>query len=621
MLTCGAAVFRATPCTASITPPAEAVIRRYIEATGGEAALDAERNFHLKGRISSAGLKGTYEAWVETPDRMVEAISLGSLQTRTGVNGARAWRTDLSLQNLQMLDGKDLEAQQAEVWFQTEQWLGPDQGDGKIVMGGKSYGADAIYDVLEITPPRGPSRRLWFSTKTGLLTRMVVNGDLHNTQQYYSGYRAIAGRLRATLVGESAADESSDQPDGLTFDNIDVNVPLDSMLFEPPVTALSPITWLGEPGRARLPFRYGTRHVWVRASINGAPPADFLFDTGASVTALDASYAKQIGLSAEGHVRVDGMGASGEAQFARVNSIRLSGTGGDGVEVRDFKVSVLDLNSELEPVMWRKVAGLIGHDFISRFVTEIDYDSLRLTLREPAGFTYTGRGTAFAMGLAGNCPTIHLELDDGCDGEFLVDVGNSFNLNVHGSMVRRCHLFQPERKEVEVWGGGFGGTFAATVCRLQRIRLGPYDWEDPIVALSLGTHGMVGSNDYSGNIGNGILERFKCTFDYAHHTLYLEPGRRYGEREHFSRSGTMFVRNGDHIITVGVTPHSGAEEAGLHPADEVVAIDGRPILRYTPEDIDRLLENGPAGSSHEITVRREGGQKTLILTLTLRDIL
>jgi hypothetical protein len=198
-------------------------------------------------------------------------------------------------------------------------------------------------------------------------------------------------------------------------------------------------------------------------------------------------------------------------------------------------------------------------------------------------------------------------------------VGNSFNLNVHGSMVRRCHLFHPSRKEVEVWGAGFGGSFSASVCRLQRIQIGPYDWEDPIAALSLSTHGMVGSKDYSGNIGNGILERFKCTFDYAHHMLYLEPGRRYGEREHFSRSGTLFVRNGDHIIAVGVTPHSSAEDAGLRASDEVLAIDGRPILHYTPEDIDRLLENGPAGSSHEITVRREGAAVTL--TLTLRDIL
>ena len=619
-LTVAGLMLGAASAAASITPVAQGIVDRYLEATGGRMALEAENNVHLRGRLSTIGLKGTYEAWIEMPDRMVEVVSLGSIQVRTGINGTQAWRTDLSLQNLQELDGRELEAEQADVWFQTQQWLGPDQGGGSVVLASRAYAVGQAFDVLEITPPVGPSRRLWFNSNSGLIERMVVRGDLHQSQQFFSGYRRIAGRLRPTVIGESPMTDGDETPDeGLVLENIEVNVPMADVLFHPPVTARSPIRWLKRDGLARMPFRYGTRHVWVRASINGAPPADFLVDTGAGLTALDQNYAASIGLVAEGHTDVDGMGAAGEARFARVNSIRVAGRGGDGVEVGDFKVGVMDLSADLEPVMWRKVSGLIGHDFLSRFVTEINYDSLTLTFRDPASFTYTGHGAAIPMGLAGNCPTVHATLDDGCDGEFLVDVGNSFNLNVHGSMVRRCRLFTPDRKEVEVWGGGFGGSFSATVCRLSRIKLGPYEWEDPIAALSLSTRGMVGSKDYSGNIGNGLLERFRCTFDYARHTLYLEPGLHYNDRDHFSRSGTLFVRSGDKVVAAGITPHSGAERAGMRPQDEILEIDGRPITRYTPEDLDRMLEDGPAGSSHEIKVRRDGRDKTL--TLTLSDIL
>jgi hypothetical protein len=613
-------VLSAAPAAAGITPVAQRIVDRYVEATGGRMALEAESSFHLKGELSSIGLKGTYEAWIQMPDRMVEVVSLGSLQVRTGINGDQAWRTDLSLQNLQMLNGRELEAEQADVWFQTQQWLGPDQGGGNVSLASRAYGVDEAFDVLDVAPPVGPSRRLWFNSNSGLLERMVVRGDLHQSVQYYSAYKRIAGRLRPTVIAETPiADEDRAPEEGMKLTTIDVNTPMADELFHPPATAHSPIRWLRKDGIARLPFRYGTRHVWVRASINGAPPADFLLDTGAGVTAIDRNYAAQIGLTAEGHAGMDGMGASGEAQFARVQSIRVAAANGDGVEVGDFKVGVIDLSSELEPVMWRKVAGLIGHDFISRFVTQIDYDSLVVTLRDPATFTYSGHGAAIPMGLAGNCPTVHATLDDGCEGDFLVDVGNSFNLNVHGSMVRRCHLFTPDRREVEVWGGGFGGSFSATVCRLSRIKIGPYEWEDPIAALSLSTRGMVGSKDYSGNIGNGILERFRCTFDYAHRTLYLEPGRRYNDRDHYSRSGTLFVLEGDRVYAAGITPRSGAEQAGLKPQDEILEIDGRPISRYTPEDIDRLLEDGPPGSSHELKVRRDGRDKTIRLTLS--DIL
>ena len=619
-LTVAGLMLSATGAAASITPDAQRIVDRYVEASGGRMALEAENNFHLKGRLSTIGLHGTYEAWIETPDRMVEVVSLGSLQVRTGINGNQAWRTDLSLQNLQTLNGRELEAEQADVWFQTQQWLGPDQGGGSVALASHAYAVGQAYDVLDIAPPVGPSRRLWFNSNSGLIERMVMRGDLHQSEQYFSRYRRIAGRLRPTVIGGSSMSDGDGTPDeGLVLDAIDVNLSMSDQLFHPPVTARSPIRWLKRDGLARMPFRYGTRHVWVRASINGAPPADFLLDTGAGLTALDQNYASSIGLVAEGHTDVDGMGASGEARFARVNSIRVTGLNGDGVEVRDFKVGVMSLSGDLEPVMWRKVAGLIGHDFISRFVTEINYDSLTLTFRDPATFTYTGHGAAIPMGLAGNCPTVHATLDDGCDGEFLVDVGNSFNVNVHGSMVRRCRLFAADRKEVEVWGGGFGGSFSATVCRLGRIRLGPYEWEDPIAALSLSTRGIVGSTDYSGNIGNGVLERFRCTFDYARHMLYLEPGLHYNDRDHFSRLGTLFLRSGDRVLAAGITPHSGAERAGLKPQDEILEIDGRSITRYTPEDLDRMLEDGPAGSSHQIKVRRDGRDQTL--TLTLSDIL
>ena len=547
---------RPASAVASITPDAQRIVDRYVEATGGRMALEAEGSFHLKGRMSSIGLTGTYEAWIQMPDRMVEEISLGSLQVRTGINGDQAWRTDLSLQNLQMLNGRELEAEKADVWFQTQQWLGPDQGGGSVSFASRSYGTGDAFDVLDIQPPVGPARRLWFNSNSGLLERMVVRGDLHQSEQYYSVYRKIAGRLRPTVIGGTQlADDDATPEEGLMLDSIEVNVPMADDLFHLPVTARGPIRWLRKDGVARLPFRYGTRHVWLRASINGAPPADFLLDTGAGLTALDVSYAGQIGLSPEGHTDVDGMGDSGEAQFARVRSIRIAGPNGDGVEVGDFKVGVMDLSADLEPVMWRKVAGLLGHDFISRFVTEINYDSLTVTFRDPAKFTYTGHGAAIPMGLAGNCPTVHATLDDGCEGEFLVDVGNSFNLNVHGSMVRRCRLFTPDRKEVEVWGGGFGGSFSATVCRLSRIQLGPYEWEDPIAALSL-EHARHGRE-------HGLLRQHRQRHPRALplHVRLRAPHAVSGAGAPLQRPGSLLAAR--HVVRPRGRPRAGS---GDHPA-------------------------------------------------------
>ena len=265
--------------------------------------------------------------------------------------------------------------------------------------------------------------------------------------------------------------------------------------------------------------------------------------------------------------------------------------------------------------------GILGADFLRRFVVEIDYDSLAVSLYDPEGFRYAGRGAPVPFELQGNCPLVDLTLDDGCTGKFLVDVGNSFHFTVHGSMVRSCQLMRgKKRREVEVAGGGVGGGFTGTLCRLDSLRIGPYAWSDPVAALTLYSSGSIGSKEIAGNIGNSVLERFRCTFDYAHSTLYLEPGRRYVEREKVSRFGAMFALVGQRVVAGNILSGSAASEAGLHWFDVIVAVDGKPLERWTREEIDRVLEEGEVGSEHEVTYKRfDLPAKTV--TVKLRDVL
>ena len=43
-----------------------------------------------------------------------------------------------------------------------------------------------------------------------------------------------------------------------------------------------------------------------------------------------------------------------------------------------------------EVVLWRKLGGLIGYDFLSHFVVEIDYDTQVVTLHDPKTYVHTG---------------------------------------------------------------------------------------------------------------------------------------------------------------------------------------------------------------------------------------
>src|SRR5436190_19974748 len=146
-------------------------------------------------------------------------------------------------------------------------------------------------------------------------------------------------------------------------DTLLANLGVEGLPFSPPLAAASggpsPVTWLGTTGTAKLPFDYRARHVWIKASVDGGPPQDFLFDTGASVTVIDSGWAAAHGLKTQGRMQAAGAGAAGGATFATLDTLRIASAAGDGVQLAGVKVAVRDVNPSFEPMSWRRLAGLM----------------------------------------------------------------------------------------------------------------------------------------------------------------------------------------------------------------------------------------------------------------------
>ncbi|MBI1799255.1 MAG: aspartyl protease family protein [Candidatus Eisenbacteria bacterium] len=588
-----------------------------VTATGGRAAWEAEHTGHLSGRVSAFGLSGTIEAWTARPDRSASATKLGPFTLLEGMDGAAAWRTDPS-GKLQMLDGRDLVRARASVWFENENYLASDHGGGQIRWIATEKDSAGTFDVLEITPPAGDSRRYAFDAATGLLVRVTLKEDQQSALSTLSDYRP-AGSRKVAYVTHTAIVNMPANALTVTLDSIEVNVPVDASHFAPPRTAAPGVRWLKQDGIARLAFQYRGRHVWLRASINGAQPADFLFDTGASITILDSAYAAKMGIETTGKMDAMGAGSSGGASFATLKSLRVAGDDGDGVELSDQKIGVLSVNGVLAPFFWRDCAGVLGYGFISQFVNEIDFDADTLVLRDPKSFEYHGAGTMIPMTLAGTVPVVRLKLDGSIEGDYRLDVGSNSTVDVHGPFAKKHALEGTTGKSLEVTGAGFGGQFTSRVVRMKRIEIGPYGWDRPIVSLSGATTGALASEDYAGNIGNQILERFKCTLDYDRHQVYLEPGQKYREPDHFSRAGVLLIKVNGVVRAGEVLKGSPAASAGLRKDDEVLSIDGKAALSCEPDDLARLFEEGAEGRKVVFEIKR--GDKVKKLKVKLKEMI
>ena len=197
---CAAGCCIAMAAHASTDPlvAARAVVERYVGATGGRAALEADSVLHVRGRITDAGLSGTFEEWRAGSDRVLRNERLGMLRTRMGYDGTLGWRTDFTSRKVGPLEGKDLEALRADAWFASEQWAR--DTTSHLTLGPSSFLSGRTLHAIEVTPPVGARQTLWFDDKTGLLVRVTHRRDQYDWNEDLSGWKTLAGRKRSTVA-------------------------------------------------------------------------------------------------------------------------------------------------------------------------------------------------------------------------------------------------------------------------------------------------------------------------------------------------------------------------------------------------------------------------------------
>jgi len=198
----------------------------------------------------------------------------------------------------------------------------------------------------------------------------------------------------------------------------------------------------------------------------------------------------------------------------------------------------------------------------------------------------------------------------------VVIFGSSSTVDVHAPFAKQKGLLNRMGKTTRFDGVGFGGSFSSEVGRLRSMSLGPYEWDDPVVVVSHATEGAFASEEFAGNIGNRILERFRVTFDYERRQVYLEPGKRYADRDHLTRAGVLMTKREGRVSVESVLANSPAEHAGMRPGDEVLAVDDREIARWDLPEISALFDEGEPGRKVAVRVRRGESEKLLRLKLS-----
>ncbi len=165
---------------AAALPTVDQVLAKYVEASGGKAAIEKISSRVTKGsfEIPAMGSTGTLVLYAKAPNKTAVVIDIpGFGLVKQGFDGTIAWSSD-PMSGLNETTGTALEAAKRDAVFHRELVL-KDQFKTIEVKGKQTVGDKETY-MLEATPETGAPEKMYFEVATGLLIR--VDGERSSPQ-------------------------------------------------------------------------------------------------------------------------------------------------------------------------------------------------------------------------------------------------------------------------------------------------------------------------------------------------------------------------------------------------------------------------------------------------------
>ncbi len=569
----------ASAAHATATPEAQRVIDRYLDATGGRAAFAAERVVHQRATAHGFGLEGTAESWLVQPDRQYTIAHLGPLTIEQGVAGARAWHR-IAGSPLQWSDGKDLDADLADAWFEAERWCEPDHGGGDVALAPADAPRQPGGETLRITPPRGAARLVEFDAH-GFAVRATTKRD-QLTMVFTSGeYRLDAGRVRPHREEQQVVESPANALRlDITFTEANVAVP--DSLFAPAAATAREFA----PGASRVVAAMAPDAPvpMVRASLNGAAPAWFLIDTGSTLSALDSVYAASLGLQGAGTVQVQGVGAQAAIHLVRLDSLTITGEDDARFVVRGMHCTVTHFGDELAEGQGPRLAGILGGDVLARAVIDLDFDAGTVGFVAREAYAPPPGADTLRLVLGNGVPVTEATLDSADTGLFRLDSGSANGVDLHRAFAAAHDVASRAACAVHAEALGLGGAVALRYFRARALTLGARTVRVPLASTSASAVGAFASEDYAGNIGVEILRHFRCAFDYEGRRAYLAPSQAFGDT----------LRRDDGLALVperaGWRVLAAVRRGGPHAGDLLEALDGETVCVLSSRQLASRLD-------------------------------
>ncbi|MBK7645010.1 MAG: aspartyl protease family protein [Planctomycetes bacterium] len=364
----------------------------------------------------------------------------------------------------------------------------------------------------------------------------------------------------------------------------------------------------------RIPFRFVANQVRIDARVNGQGPFCLTLDTGMPIPGVllyESEAVTKLGLSDSGaNVRVAGAGGDKQGTKALM---------AEGVSIDIGALSISNTRALVVPHpegFGLGSDGVIGGSLFFHYVVRIDVDAKELVLCEPEGWTAPEGAASVPITREGGMIFTDLRVSLGeaqpVVAHVVVDIGASHALSLNGA-------FEAPASAIEMpLGRGLSGLLLGKCGRVRRVELGGFAFDSVVVSFPMQAHQNPGGENFrDGNLGQGLLKRFNVTFDYAGKRMLLEKAVGFREPFEVDMSGIFLSWHPDGTLWAEqLMPGSPAAVAGIENGDQLLSIDGKPVLELGEGGVREALRI--EGAERRVELKR--GEKALGFAFRLRRL-
>jgi hypothetical protein len=605
-------VMSAAAGAAQLSDPYE-ILGEHYRAIGGLDLLRSEKTLHLEAELSVAGLSGTLTHWEVRPDKSRTKIDLGVITQTMGDNGVQAWEIDPNGKMRFEKDPAALARRDVDVRMAKFEHLDSDSEVFTVTFEGVEAvdGADC-YIVRIASAPDETARDWYIGVSDFLMKKSVTERPDVQEHTLYSDYRDVGGVLHAFRQEMEVLPLGQKQVISVT--SLETNVEIDPALFDPPADDVRDFAFTDGGDRAQIPFQFVEKHIFLPVTID-CRESLWVLDTGASMSVIDREYAESLGLEISGQMKGQGAGNVVDVAFTTLPAFSV-----DGIDFANQQVATIDIAPLFRKTSDLEIAGILGYDFLSRFVTRVDYAGETLTFYDPSTFEYHGNGTVIDAPLKENTFTVESTVDGVYGGRWTVDLGAG-GMTFNAPYVEEHGL--ADRPSVSGVGFGAGGRMLSRFSRFDSIEFAGSVVDRPVISMA-GAEGEVagafGGGELVGNLGNTLFRHFVLYLDYANQRIIVEKGANFATEFPWDRSGLQLWRaEGDRCEVLYVSPGTPAEQAGFQEGDAVLAINGIALDYLDGLTAIKAMLREAAGTEYMFRIQRDGDTREL--RLVLRDLL